>query len=312
VDTAVDRAASNAVHVRFRIREHDPMVVDSVEIRGVPDSAMRTRIRRGVKLRPGDPLDRFSLEASSVAIVAGLRRAGYLAATARAGERADSARRRAVAWIDVTMGTRVRLGEVRVDARGLDSTAPRIPARRVERITRLRPGALLGTQELADARQSLEAVGLFDEIRVTLDSIRSLPPVDGTANAAVAVVDGGVHGRPRVTLAPVEQHEAGDIAQERALRETAPCPEKPREATRARRRRRLDGRLERLGGHGLVARERHRRDLGRRALTARGLRQRTRWGKEHQHTCQRERRAARKPPRARGAFGFAHASRRPN
>ena len=30
VDTTVDRAASNAVHVRFRIREHEPMVVDSV------------------------------------------------------------------------------------------------------------------------------------------------------------------------------------------------------------------------------------------------------------------------------------------
>jgi outer membrane protein insertion porin family len=160
----------------------------------VDDSAMRTRIRRGVKLRPGDPLDRYSLDASSAAIVAGLRRAGYLTATARAGERADSARRRAVAWIDVTVGTRVRLGAVRVDARGLDSAPPRIPAPRVERITRLRPGAVLGTQELADARQSLDAVGLFDEIRITLDSIRSPPAANGTGDATadvnVAVVEG--------------------------------------------------------------------------------------------------------------------------
>ena len=133
VDTAVDGAAAHAVHVRFRIREHEPMVVDSVEIRGVPDSAMRARLRKGVKLRPGDPLDRFSLDVSSAAIVAGLRRAGYLAATARTGERADSARRRAVAWIDVTMGSRVRLGEVRVDAQGLDSSEPRIPAPRAIR-----------------------------------------------------------------------------------------------------------------------------------------------------------------------------------
>jgi outer membrane protein assembly factor BamA len=190
VDTAVERAQSNAVHVRFGIRENEPMVIDSVEIRGVADSAMRARIRRGVQLRPGDPLDRFSLDASSAAIVAGLRRAGYLAATARAGERADSARRRAVAWIDVTMGARVRVGEVRVDARGLDSTPPRIPAPRVERITRLRPGAVLGTKELADARQSLDAVGLFDEIRVTLDSIRRPPAGDATADVNVAVVEG--------------------------------------------------------------------------------------------------------------------------
>jgi outer membrane protein insertion porin family len=190
VDTTVDRAASHAVHVRFRIREHEPMVVDSVEMRGVPDSAMRARLRKGVKLRPGDPLDRFSLDASSAAIVVGLRRAGYLAATARGGERADSARRRAVAWIDVTMGTRVRLGEVRVDARGLDSSEPRIPARRVRRLTGLEPGIVLGTKELADARQSLDAVGLFDQIRVTLDSIRSPPAGDGVADVNVNVVEG--------------------------------------------------------------------------------------------------------------------------
>ena len=191
VDTAVDRAAaSHAVHVRFRIREHEPLVVDSVEIRGVADSAMRARIRRGVKLRPGDPLDRLSLDASSAAIVAGLRRAGYLAATARAGERADSARRRAVVWIDVTMGARVRVGEVRVDARGVDSGDPRLPARRVRRLTRLEPGTVLGTQELAAARQSLDAVGLFDDIRIALDSIRRPPAGDGTADVNVTVVEG--------------------------------------------------------------------------------------------------------------------------
>ena len=193
VDTAIERGQTKAVHVRFGIRENDPLVLDSVEIRGVADSAIRARVRRGVTLRPGDPLDRFSLDASSTAIVAGLRRAGYLAATARAGESADSARRRAVAWIDVTMGPRVRVGEVRIDARGLDSTEPRIPAQRVGRITRLQPGAVLGTQELADARQSLDAVGLFDDIRITLDSIRS-PPAgdsgDGTANVNVSVVEG--------------------------------------------------------------------------------------------------------------------------
>ena len=47
VDTAVERAnVSGAVFVRFRIRENDPLIVDSIEIRGVADSAIRTRIRR--------------------------------------------------------------------------------------------------------------------------------------------------------------------------------------------------------------------------------------------------------------------------
>lgn len=191
VDTAVERAnVSGAVFVRFRIRENDPLIVDSIEIRGVADSAIRTRIRRAIKLQTGDPLDRFSLDASGAAIVAGLRRAGYLAGSARVGVRTDSAQRRAMTWIDVNMGTQVRVGEVRVDARGLDSSEPHIAAERVGRLTRLQPGTVLGSQELADARQHLDAVGLFDDIRITLDSIRSPPDGDGTTNVNVATVEG--------------------------------------------------------------------------------------------------------------------------
>jgi hypothetical protein len=89
---------------------------------------MRARASgKGSSFVPGDPLDRFSLDVSSASDRGGAASGGYLAATARTGERADSARRRAVAWIDVTMGSRVRLGEVRVDARGLDSSEPRMP-----------------------------------------------------------------------------------------------------------------------------------------------------------------------------------------
>jgi outer membrane protein insertion porin family/translocation and assembly module TamA len=191
VDTAIERTPTRAVHVRFKVRENEPMLIDSIEVRGVADSAIRSRLRRAIKLRPGEPLDRFSLDASSAAIVAGLRRAGYLAGSARAGERADSARRHAVAWIDVQMGTRVRLGEVRVDTRGVDSTEPRISPERVARLTHLQPGAVLGTQELADARQNLDAVGLFDDIRITLDSTTSTDgDGDGTTNVNVAVVEG--------------------------------------------------------------------------------------------------------------------------
>src|SRR4030095_11455931 len=59
VDTAIGRAtAPGAVFVRFRIRENEPTRVDSIEIRGVADSAIRSRIRRAIKLQPGEPLAR--------------------------------------------------------------------------------------------------------------------------------------------------------------------------------------------------------------------------------------------------------------
>jgi len=196
VDTAIEPAGAHAVRVRFGIRENSPTIVDSIEVRGVEDSAMRASLARGIKLRPGDPLDRFSLDASSASMVVGLRRAGYLAASARRGERVDSGAQHAVAWIDVDRGTRVRLGELRIEARGADSGAPRIPEARVERLTRLEPGAILGSQELSEARRGLDAVGLFEEVRITLDSIRSSPSGDGgdgTANVNVSVLEGPPH-----------------------------------------------------------------------------------------------------------------------
>jgi outer membrane protein assembly factor BamA len=203
VDTAVERAGTGGIRVRFSIRENAPTVVDSVEIRGVRD-AMRSRLRRGIQLRPGDPLDRFSLEVSSAAMVAGLRRAGYLSATARSGTRVDAAATHGVGWIEVTPGTRVRLGDVHVDLRGADSARPQIPASRVAGITRLRPGAVLGSHELTDARRSLEAVGLYDEIRIAVDSSRQAPVADGIADGhgtgirdgIVDVTVGVVEGSP--------------------------------------------------------------------------------------------------------------------
>ena len=196
VDTATEPVGTRGVRVRFTIRENSPTLVDSIEVRGVEDSAMRASLARGIKLRPGEPLDRFSLDASSASMVVGLRRAGYLAATARRGERVDSGAHHGVAWIDVDRGMRVRLGELRTDTRGADSGAPRVSEARVERLTRLKPGAILGSQELSEARRGLDAVGLFEEVRITLDSIRSPPSGDqgdGTANVNVSVVEGPPH-----------------------------------------------------------------------------------------------------------------------
>ena len=189
VDTAVERSKSGA-EVRFAIREGQPIVVDSIDVRGVPDSMLRKRVQPALTLRAGQPLDHFALDGSSAAVVAALRRAGYLTATARTGERVDSAAFRAVTWIDVTPGPRVRLGEVRVDTKGTDEAKPRIPATRVRRLTGLQPGAVLGSQELTNARRSLDGIGIFDDIRISLDTIRGPPGGDATANVEVSTIEG--------------------------------------------------------------------------------------------------------------------------
>lgn len=202
VDTTVERAGKERVEVGFVIHENAPIIVDSVELRGISDSALVSRLRKSLQLRAGEPLDRFALDASTTGVVTSLRRVGYLSVTARAGTRVDSAALRAVAWIEATTGRRVRVGTVRVDTRASDSGEARMPASRVRRLTRLRPGMVLGSGEVADARRSLENTEIFDEIRITLDSIRSTPPADGTdggpdpapqdatADLAVSVVEG--------------------------------------------------------------------------------------------------------------------------
>lgn len=202
VDTTVERGGKARVAVGFVIHENAPIIVDSVELRGISDPALVSGLRKSLELRAGEPLDRFALDVSTTGVVTSLRRVGYLSATARAGTRVDSAALRAVAWIEATPGPRVRVGAVRVDTRAADSGEARMPARRVRGLTRLRPGMVLGTDEIADARRSLENTEIFDEIRIALDSTVGAQradatdggvasaPQDATANLVVSVVEG--------------------------------------------------------------------------------------------------------------------------
>ena len=194
VDTNVARTGPEAIHVGFVVHENAPILVDSVEIRGVTDSALHTLLQPAIQLRVGNPLDRFALDASSAGMLPRLRRVGYLIATARVGDQIDSTARRAVVWIGVTTGPRIRLGNVRVEARGVDDGDPRFHADRVRRLTGLEPGRVLGSQELAEARRRLDNAGLFDEVRIGLDSIRGAEDGDTASDATVDVSVSTIEG----------------------------------------------------------------------------------------------------------------------
>ena len=190
VDTVLSRPDSDAVNVAFLIREGAPIVVDSVELRGVADSALRAQLHSVILLRAGQPLSRFALDTSSAAVLVALLRAGYLKGTARAHDRVDSAASRAVVWIDVVTGPLVRVGEVRVDARGVNETEARLPAERVRALTGLEPGSVLRAQDLSNARRVLDAVGMFDEVRIAVDSVRGPPVGEAIADVSVSTVEG--------------------------------------------------------------------------------------------------------------------------
>jgi outer membrane protein insertion porin family len=187
VDTVVEHPDSASVRVRFDIRENAPILIDGIDVRGTADSSLRNELRSNVRLRAGQPLDRFALDASTGSILIALRRAGYLTATAKHFEVVDSMRLRAIIRIEVEPGPRVRVGDVRVATRGPNDEEPALPPGKVRRLTGLRPGAVLGSQELADARRDLDAVGLFEEVSISLDTIRKPPAGDGEAMADVSV-----------------------------------------------------------------------------------------------------------------------------
>ena len=190
VDTLIVRPDSGAVNVAFSIREGAPIVATSVELRGVTDSALRAQLQPAVQLRAGQPLSRFALDSSTAGVLLALLRAGYLKGTASAQARVDSAASRAVAWIDVVTGPLVRVGEVRVDARGVNETEPRLPAERVRGLTGLEPGSVLRSQDLTDAARVLDAVGLFDDVRIAVDSVRGPPVGEAIADVSVSTVEG--------------------------------------------------------------------------------------------------------------------------
>jgi outer membrane protein insertion porin family/translocation and assembly module TamA len=190
VDTLLGRPDSGAVNVKFVIREGAPIVVTSVELRGVTDSALRAQLQPAIQLRAGQPLSRFALDTSSANVLVALLRAGYLKGTARAQASVDSTASRALAWIDVVTGPLVRVGEVRIDARGVNETEPRLPAERVRGLTGLEPGSVLRSQDLTNARRVLDAVGMFDDVRIAVDSVRGPSVGEAVADVSVSTVEG--------------------------------------------------------------------------------------------------------------------------
>jgi outer membrane protein insertion porin family/translocation and assembly module TamA len=190
VDTIVEQPDSGRVRVRFNIRENAPIVIDGIDVRGLTDSLLLAELRSNVKLQRGQALDRFALDASTASILIALRRAGYLSAKATHLAVIDSTRLRAIVRFDVVTGPRVHVGDVRVQTRGPDDESPALPANKVKGLTGLRTGSVLGSQELADARRDLDALGLFEEVSISLDSIRDPPGGEAVADVSVTAVEG--------------------------------------------------------------------------------------------------------------------------
>jgi outer membrane protein insertion porin family len=179
------------VAVRFRIDEARPLTLDSVVVRSAGPDTLRSGIARAVPLRPGDPLDRDSLDAARTATERWLRDRGYLAPHVRVSGIVDSTMYRAFALIDVETGPLVRLGAVHSSTRPYAGNRVRLSATQVHDLLSLRSGATLDAPSLERARQRLANTDIYDGIAIRVDSLRPSPAGHRTSRGAMTELDSG-------------------------------------------------------------------------------------------------------------------------
>ncbi|GAC1654995.1 MAG: hypothetical protein NVS4B3_19440 [Gemmatimonadaceae bacterium] len=168
VDTIVLPRGPRAVDVSFVIDEREPVRLDAVRITWNRETGDSARIFEGIDLRPGQPADRFALQAAVDTIVARLRDDGYPRADVVVTDTViDRVGHRAQFGLSIVPGVRAHIGTVRVKATAMDSATPqRIPDDAVRRVSGLRRGQLYSERELRYAQRNLYSTEAYRHVGV--------------------------------------------------------------------------------------------------------------------------------------------------
>ncbi len=139
-----------------------PSLVDSVEVRGVPDEEARDLARR-VLLSPGEPADADKASLSALAMEDALRERGFAAARVRVelSPATPEDPPRIAAVFTVEAGPAERVGTVSLE--GLSRTS----APWARRAAGLEPGGVFRQDDLARAQADVFALGLFESVKAT-------------------------------------------------------------------------------------------------------------------------------------------------
>ncbi len=182
VDTAVDRE-DERVRVRFDIEEGPATPIDSLTISGLPGAMPLNAARRRVSLGAGDRFDQVRLEAGKDSLVHGLRELGYIDALVLQDALIPRGEGGARVRLDVSPGSRYRVGELRVT--GGEAIGEGV----VRRFIRIGPGEFYQQSRLDDSQRDLFA----------LDAVRfaSIQP-EAVSDSVVDIV---VHITPASTRA---------------------------------------------------------------------------------------------------------------
>jgi outer membrane protein assembly complex protein YaeT len=161
VDTLV-RRSGGSVAVTFRLEEGLPVLVDSISIRGLDDSASVPALMRDLPLREGRPFDRYLFDASSDSLTVALRNRGYPFATVFRGYSVDRRNRLAQVEFDVQPGPRARVGAITVEGN------QRVSAGTVVRRLTFGVGSPFSQDAMFESQRRLYQTDLFRYVNVAV------------------------------------------------------------------------------------------------------------------------------------------------
>ena len=173
IDTLIRREPQN-IYVTFKITEGAPIVVRSIEIIGTDSLRdwLQRRVRLDLPLRPGDPFNRYAMQATADSITHRLKDRGYPDARVYTAFESDRDAGVATIQLDVVPGNRAVFGEVSVVG------AQRIEPSLVRNLLVARPGRRYSQDELFQSQRNLYGSDLFRFATVNIDSAEYEPGMD--------------------------------------------------------------------------------------------------------------------------------------
>lgn len=195
VDTAFQRVAPRAVAAIFRIRENEPVRIDSLRVAGLDSVPGGERLRRLLLPFRGAVFDRIRLQATIDTVVERLHNMGY----ARAEQPLRNfsvvpARRSATVELEFLPGSRARIGAVELQITPLDTTAPpAIAPAAVRRVLSVQPGDIYRERDLYESQRDLYQLETYRHVEVALAPDSLQPPGDTLLTVLARLSEGPMH-----------------------------------------------------------------------------------------------------------------------
>ena len=181
VDTSVTRTG-NDIRITFLVSEGEPIVIDSLEVTGLPETVTMDRVEKELPLQRGEPFDRLLFQTSVHTVEAILHNEGYAFAKVTGGFRAAPDARSVTVQLAAVPGPRATIA--RVDVTGNE----RIDKRVILKALSIWPGQVYSDKALHQSQIELYRSEMFRQVRISIeDSLESARARDSLIDVSASV-----------------------------------------------------------------------------------------------------------------------------